>query len=143
MGREYVQRADHGEQWHAARERQSEDGTGDSGGRGTGTLTLATNLSLATTSTNLFELATTNSGDFIVVRGNLSLGGSVRVSPQPGFGNGTYRLFSYGTLTTNNIPAVSFTTGGYRYNGRVRTDAAAQQVVLDIIPPRGTIMGMW
>jgi autotransporter-associated beta strand protein len=98
-------------------------------GLSVGTLTFSSNLTIQAFSTLDYEFATTNASDFIQVSGQLGLGGNIRVTPLPGFGNGIYPLFGYGTITTNNTPRIILPTG---YSGTLSTDDVAKKVYLNI-----------
>ena len=93
-----------------------------------GTLGINGNLVLASTTPLAFELGT--SPDVVAVSGNLTLGGQLAVTAGPGFGAGTYTLFTYtGTLTMAggglnlaNMPA------GFAY--AISTGVAGQVIAL-------------
>ena len=67
-----------------------------------GQLTFLNSLSLAGGATTTVQLGTNTSA--MVVRGNLTLNGTLNVTDSGGFAGGTYALFSYsGTLTYNGL----------------------------------------
>ena len=74
-------------------------------GNGIGTLAISNSLVLNAGAVLQYALGTTSART--VVRGNLTLDGTINVTDAGGFANGTYTLFSYGgTLTTNGSASI-------------------------------------
>jgi fibronectin-binding autotransporter adhesin len=104
-------------------------------GNSTGTLTFDGSLTLGEFSELNFELGTSN--DLVVCNGALSLNGVLNVTNGPGFGPGTYTLFTYNPangfsfsgLTLNSLPA------GYGYSINTATPGQVKLVVSATTPP--------
>ena len=106
-------------------------------GNSIGTLTLATNLTLQSGATGLFEVANSpGTGDLLVVQGNLTVNNSTIAINVPGatLQPGTYTLIQYsGTLTGSFNPVV--TLAGGSINGSMTIDTSTPgQVNLVLIP---------
>jgi autotransporter-associated beta strand protein len=88
-----------------------------------GTLTLASNLTLAATCTNRFDLGAIGASDKVVVSGDLVLNGTLDISTNAsGFGAGLYTLFTYtGALSGSGLTVGAKPDG---YTCVVKTDVA-------------------
>ncbi|WP_353200006.1 autotransporter-associated beta strand repeat-containing protein, partial [Sandarakinorhabdus sp.] len=122
-------------------------GDATTGANAIGRLTL-NNLTLAGGSSLRFDLGApsidtvTPPNDFVVVNGNLNLGGVLNINPLAGFTVGTYRLFTYagtlsGALGLGTLP------GGFNYNifagsGFVDLNVLVADYYWDGVGPFGT-----
>lgn len=78
-----------------------------------GTVVASNNLSFSSSAVLNYELGTSGgnpTGDSVIVKGDLILGGTINVANSGGFTNGTYTLFEHtntvsGTLTVGTLPA--------------------------------------
>ncbi len=106
-------------------------------GTGPGTLSVGT-LGLLSSTTLAYELATpgivgSNVNDLINVTGNLTLDGTLQITPLAGFGNGSYRIFDYtGSLTNNGLSLQSGFLASYP--GSTINTSIANQVNLTVVP---------
>lgn len=81
-------------------------------GNSVGTLTLTSGLTLAPSSVLSYELGSTS--DRVDITGNLTLAGTLHITPASGFTTGTYTLISYtGTLTDDDGLQVGNVPEGY------------------------------
>jgi autotransporter-associated beta strand protein len=80
-----------------------------------GTLTFA-DLTTNAGSTINFNLAAPGASDLVVVNGNLSLAGTLNLAGLPGFGLGTYTLFTHTGALTNNLTLGTLPQAGFTYN---------------------------
>ena len=78
-------------------------------GNGVGTLAISNNLVINGGAVLQYALGTNS--DRTVVRGNLTLDGTLNITDAGGFANGTYTLFSYSGTLTNNGSAGILTIG--------------------------------
>jgi autotransporter-associated beta strand protein len=105
------------------------------GSNGAGTLTISNDLGLNNASILQFEVGATS--DQVAVTGDLTLGGTLNISAAPGFGLGTYSLFTYGgtlsvgTITFGSLPA------GYTYT--LDTSVAGQVNLVVTLPSFSSI----
>ncbi|WP_181832519.1 autotransporter-associated beta strand repeat-containing protein [Bosea caraganae] len=88
-------------------------------GSSPGTLTVGS-LLLNASSQLAYELGTPGVvgggvNDLIVVDGNLTLDGLLNITPQSGFGTGTYRLFNQGSLVDHGL-ALGIVPAGYSFS---------------------------
>ena len=110
-----------------------------------GTLTIAGNLTLASTSILDYELGQSNVAggtlnDLTVVGGNLTLDGTLNVTTAAGgsYGAGLYRLFTYGgTLTDNGLVIGSMPAGSTSF---VQTSVANQ---VNLFNTAGLTLNYW
>jgi len=110
-------------------------------GNSPGTLTLGA-ATLDAASVLNYQLGTpgvvgSDVNDLTEVLGNLSLAGSLHVSPLANFGAGLYRLFDYTGSLTNNLPTIGALPTGYAAEFVVSTP---QQVDLRVVQ-FGTVPG--
>ena len=96
------------------------------------------NLGLLSSTTLAYELDTpgivgSNVNDLISVTGDLTLDGTLQITPLAGFGNGSYRIFDYtGSLTNNGL---SLQPGFLAsYPGSAIDTSIANQVNLTVVP---------
>lgn len=102
-------------------------------GDSVGTLTFGGNLALNSSSVLQFALGTTS--DRVTVGGSLFLAGQLQVTGAPGFGPGTYTLFtSVGPLTFGNLVLAS-APSGYNYSFDTNTIGTVKLVVSLPMPP--------
>ena len=102
---------------------------------GIGTLTLSNALNL--TSGALLHYSLGASNDLAVVRGSLTLDGTLNITDAGGFGVGTYTLFTYaGALTNNGLVMGTVPSPGLSY--LIDTNTVGQ-VRLLVIPPGSSI----
>jgi MYXO-CTERM domain-containing protein len=106
-------------------------------GTSPGTLSVG-NLGLLSSTTLAYELDTpgivgSNVNDLISVTGNLTLAGTLQITPLAGFGLGSYRIFDYtGSLTNNGL---SLQPGFLAsYPGSAIDTSIANQVNLTVVP---------
>jgi fibronectin-binding autotransporter adhesin len=106
-------------------------------GTSPGTLNVG-NLGLLSSTTLAYELDTpgivgSNVNDLISVTGDLTLDGTLQITPLAGFGNGSYRIFDYtGSLTNNGL---SLQPGFLAsYPGSAIDTSIANQVNLTVVP---------
>ena len=83
-------------------------------GNSPGTLTINGDLTLDSSSLLEFELG--GGDDLIVVTGALTLDGVLNVTDLGGFGQGTYDLIQYGSLTDNELSLGLLPDAGYAYS---------------------------
>jgi len=96
-----------------------------------GTLTLQGSLALNSAALLNFELGATNASDKVGVNGALTLGGTLNVTAQSGFGPGTYVLMTYPGSYTGSLPTLGSKPSGYSCtvsasSGQVRLTVVAQ-----------------
>ncbi|HTS18895.1 MAG TPA: autotransporter-associated beta strand repeat-containing protein [Verrucomicrobiae bacterium] len=98
-----------------------------------GALSFSNGLTVATTAELDFGLGT--NGAKAVVRGNLTLGGTLNITDAGGFTNTAYTLFTYtGTLTYGGVTVGATPYGGLTYT--ISTDTIGQvNLVVAIAPP--------
>jgi hypothetical protein len=72
-------------------------------------------------------ILTTNPATLAVV-GNLTLGGTNKISAGPGFTNGTYTLITYSGALSGSLPALASVPAGYNY--AINTSTAGQVKLL-------------
>ncbi|MBU4211769.1 MAG: autotransporter-associated beta strand repeat-containing protein [Kiritimatiellae bacterium] len=117
-------------------------------GGSVGTLTLATNLTLNSSSILSYELGQPGAlgggtNDLVMVGGNLVLDGTLNVTAVTGFSYGTYTLIKCsGTITDNGLvlgtmPPLSARVGSYSL------ETTAAEVRLVVVSPRGTIFKIY
>jgi T5SS/PEP-CTERM-associated repeat protein len=108
-------------------------------GSGVGTLTLGNNLVLNNGGVLQYDLGASN--DLTVVGGNLTLGGTLNVNDAGGFGVGTYTLFTYAGVLTNNGVTIGTTPNAGLYY--IIDTGTVGQVKLDVLytAPAGPITG--
>jgi fibronectin-binding autotransporter adhesin len=102
-------------------------------GTSIGTLTINNNLTLNAGSASHFELGATNASDKVVVSGTLSSGGTLHLTSMPGFGPGTYILFTCGSLN-GAPPAIGTAPSGFNYSVNTNTPNQIRLVVVQIPP---------
>lgn len=90
-----------------------------------GTLTISNSLVLNNTSVLSYELGTNS--DLTVVTGSLTLDGTINVTDAGGLSNGTYTIFTYGSLTDNGL-LVGILPGGF--SATVSNDVGNSRIVL-------------
>ncbi|MFO1489262.1 MAG: autotransporter-associated beta strand repeat-containing protein [Verrucomicrobiota bacterium] len=118
-----------------------ETGATLSPGDAVGTLTFNGALTVQSGTTNVFELGTVS--DRVVVNGTLSVAGRINLAAAPGFGPGTYTLFSspsaltLGSLTLGTVPS-----GSYLYSLNTATVGQVKLVVTLPNPPNLTTAGI-
>ena len=78
-----------------------------------GELTFSNSLTLASGATTTVQLGTNSSATVVVSK--LTLGGTLNVTDGGGFTNGTYTLFTYGTLTDNGMTIGTTPNSGFNY----------------------------
>lgn len=114
-------------------------------GNSPGTLTINGNLALASGSVLDYELGAANTAggplnDLTVVKGNLTLDGTLNVTQSAGgvYGAGVYRLIDYtGTLTDNGLELGSMPAGTDNY---VQTSIANQ---VNLVNSQGLTLNWW
>ncbi|HTS20041.1 MAG TPA: PKD domain-containing protein [Verrucomicrobiae bacterium] len=93
-----------------------------------GTLAFSNQLALASTATTSFQLGTNCNP--VVVRGILTLAGTLNFTDGGGFTNGAYTLFTYNSTLAYNSPTIGTTPGGsWIYTISTNTPHAVQLVV--------------
>ena len=97
-----------------------------------GVLTFTSSLTLNDSSLLPFALGTNS--DSVAVAGDLILTGLLSVTNAPGFGPGTYTLFTYGTLALGNL-VLAAAPPGYNYTISTSTPGAVKLVVTPTAPP--------
>ncbi|HEU6448251.1 MAG TPA: autotransporter-associated beta strand repeat-containing protein [Verrucomicrobiae bacterium] len=106
-------------------------------GNPTGTLTFSSDLTLGDNSSVQFTLG--SSSDSIVVNGTLFLTGKLSVTNGPGFGPGTYPLFTCtGTLIFDQF-TLAFAPGGYNYSFDTNTPGIVKLIVSQTVPNIGNV----
>ena len=115
-------------------------------GTSPGTLSVGT-LGLLSSTTLAYELDTpgivgSNVNDLISVSGNLTLDGTLQITPLAGFGFGSYRIFDYtGSLTNNGLSLQSGFLASYP--GSAIDTSVANQVNLTVVPePTATVSAL-
>jgi autotransporter-associated beta strand protein len=115
-------------------------------GQSPGTLTVAGNLNLSSSTDLQWELGQAYAlggglNDRVVVTGNLVLDGNLTVAESAGgaFTLGVYNLFSYGTLTDNGLTVLPLPGG---FTGFVQNNTVASQINLIVTQP-GTFVQYW
>ncbi len=102
-------------------------------GNPTGTLTFSSDLTLSDNSSVQFILGSASSK--VTVGGNLFLTGKLGITNGPGFGPGSYTLFTCaGSLTFDNLTLVSAPVG-YNYSFDTNTPGIVKLVVSSQAPP--------
>jgi hypothetical protein len=76
-------------------------------------LTVSNSLTLDTAMTLNYQLGATATTNRVAVVGNLALGGTVNISTNTGFGNGTYTLLTYTGSRSGSVPALGSTPSGH------------------------------
>lgn len=104
-------------------------------GNSPGTLTIAGNLNLSSSSILNFELGSPGGtagvdSDLVNVGGNLTLDGTLNVIDIGGFGAGTYRLFNYDGALIDNVLTFGATPGGFDAGNLTVQTATVNQVNL-------------
>lgn len=104
-------------------------------GNSTGTLTFDGSLTLGEFTELDFQLGT--SSDLVVCNGALSLDGVLNVTNGPGFGPGTYTLFTYNPANGFSYSGVSLDSvpAGYNYTLSTATPGQVNLVVSATAPP--------
>jgi len=83
---------------------------------GVGSLTLQSDLTMHAGSSLSYDLGTTSNSDLTIVRGALTLAGSLDINAMSGFGPGIYDLINYGTFAGGSLTIGSAPSGyGYRF----------------------------
>lgn len=100
----------------------------------TGLLTIDADLTLNTGSILRFDLGS-SSGDWVDVNGALTLRGILEVTNAGGFGNGSYKLFEYGTLAYN-LGDVVLASPNYS----LVVNDAQKAVYLNVVPEPGRVV---
>jgi fibronectin-binding autotransporter adhesin len=100
-----------------------EDGGILAPGNSAGTLTVGS-LLLDANADLQFELGT--SSDLVAVLGNLTLGGNLSVTDLPGFGGGSYTLFTYGGVLTGTESSIIFQTMPSDYHYAIDLSTAGE-----------------
>jgi fibronectin-binding autotransporter adhesin len=121
------------------------DGATLAPGNGIGTLTINGNLTLAAASQVNYELGAANTvggplNDLTVVRGNLTLDGTLNVTQSASgtYGAGIYRLINYsGTLIDNGLEQGSMPAGSTNY---IQTSVANQ---INLVNSNGLFLNFW
>lgn len=118
-------------------------------GNNPGTLTIAGNLALSSSSTLNWDLGQANTAggalnDLVNVGGNLTLDGTLNVTPSVGgqYGAGVYLLFNYGgTLTDNGLQLGGMPAGTDNY---IQTSIAHQvNLVNNLVGSQGLALNWW
>jgi autotransporter-associated beta strand protein len=103
-------------------------------GTSAGTLTLSNGLVLATTSVLNYELGTVS--DRTAVTGDLTLAGTLNVTALPGFGAGSFTLFTYtGALTDEDGLQITNLPAGFEAVINIATPGQVRLVVTAILTP--------
>ncbi|HEV2330452.1 MAG TPA: glycosyl hydrolase family 28 protein, partial [Verrucomicrobiae bacterium] len=97
---------------------------------GAGTFTVSNNLLMPAETAFNFQLGT--NAATTVVKGNLTLGGSVNVAAGSGFTNGVYTLFTYTGALNGSVPSLGSTPPGFNY---AFDTSQSGQVNLDVTSP--------
>ena len=97
---------------------------------GASTLTISNSLML--TASNSFNFRLGTNAATVVVKGNLTLGGTNNIYAGNGFTNGAYTLFTYTGVLGGSLPVLGATPAGF---GCTLTTNTAGQVNLIVIPP--------
>jgi autotransporter-associated beta strand protein len=105
------------------------------GSNGSGTLTITNDLGLNNASILRFHLGSHSAQ--VVVTGDLTLGGTLNVSAAPGFGPGTYTLFTYGGALSVGTLSLASAPAGYNYT--LETSVQGQVNLLVAQPAFGHI----
>jgi polygalacturonase len=101
-------------------------------GNSPGTLTVSNNLVAGGTAILQYDLGANN--DLTIVKGNLTLGGTLNISNSGGFTNGTYTLLTYsGTFTYNGL-SIGIAPGGFGYTIDTGTVGQVNLVVDNTTP---------
>ena len=108
-------------------------------GNSIGTLTLATNLTLDSGSTCLFEVGDTPPNDLIIVGGNLTVNNAtINIAAQGTLDVGTYTLITYsGTLSGSFNPTVVIASG--TVNGSMSISTSTQGQINLVVSPNVVI----
>ena len=108
-------------------------------GNPTGALSIGTDLNCDATANLQFALGTSSSS--VTVAGNLSLAGNLAVTNAPGFGAGSYTLFTYsGALNFSGIAIVS-APSGYTYTVNTNTPGQVKLIVQSTAPLGPPVFG--
>ncbi len=94
------------------------------------TLTVSNNLALFPSTVLNYALGTNITK--VAAVGNLALGGTINVTNNSGFTNGTYTLLTYTGTLSGNVPALGTKPAGYTYSFDTNTPG---QVKLIVAPP--------
>jgi polygalacturonase len=98
---------------------------------GASTLTVSNNLTLFSSTVLNYVLPANTVTTKLAVAGNLALGGTVNISTNSGFGDGTYTLMTYTGNLSGNTPALGTTPSGFACSLNTNT---AGQVNLIVSP---------
>ena len=99
----------------------------------TGTLTISNSLTLNDGSILQFALGATS--DSVFVSSDLFLTGQLRITNAPGFGAGSYTLFSCGGALTFDQLVLASAPAGYNYSFNTNTPGVVKLVVAPLTPP--------
>jgi polygalacturonase len=94
---------------------------------GSGTFTVSNNLAMA--ATGIFNYQPGTNAATVVVKGNLTLGGTVNLAAGGGFTNGTYTLFTYTGALSGSLPTLGSVPSGYNYVFNTGTPGQVNLVV--------------
>jgi hypothetical protein len=111
-------------------------------GGSVGSVLASNNLSFGASAILNYDLGTLNS-DFVTVKGNLALGGTVNVASSGSFGAGTYTLFTHTNTTTapSGTLAVGTLPGGF--SASVSNDVPNARVLLVVTATGGDPYSTW
>ncbi len=109
-------------------------------GYGVGTLAISNSLLVNAGAVLQYALGAT--GDRTVVRGNLTLDGTINITDAGGFTNGTYTLFSYGgTLTDNGLTVGTTPNSAFGYIVDTSSNGYVRLIVGPITAPGAAFTG--
>jgi len=103
---------------------------------GASTFIISNNLTL--TPSNTFNFVVGSNAATVVIKGNLSLGGTNNVIAGGGFTNGIYTLMTYAGTLSGSAPALGSVPPGYNY--AINTNTAGQvNLVVELLAPTNLI----
>jgi autotransporter-associated beta strand protein len=109
---------------------------------GNGVGTLAISNSLVVNGGAVLEYALGTTSDQTVVRGNLTLDGTLDITDAGGFTNGTYTLFRYGgTLTHNSLTIGTTPNTGLGYTVDISSNGYVKLIVGAMTAPKAAFTG--
>ena len=113
------------------------------GGASPGTLSITNDLGLNNASSLQFQLGAAS--DQVAVTGDLTLGGTLNLTSAPGFGPGTYTLFTYGGALSVGTISIGSAPAGYAYTVDVSVPGQVNLIVSaphfgSIIPRTGAMV---
>ena len=109
---------------------------------GNGVGTLAISNSLVVNGGAVLQYALGTNSDQTVVRGNLTLDGTINITDAGGFTNGTYTLFRYGgTLTDNGLTIGTIPNPGLGYTVDISSNGYVKLIVGAMTAPQAAFIG--